>query len=115
MMVVDNDGEEGGVTFSDYIGSRQQRLCGCFCFLVLFISIYDSIDLMNVKNVDWFQGTVIKGEGCHFSHLPSTRSSMPTVKRLIATLGGMDKTISKYIFDLVNTTLSQWWISRTWQ
>ena len=57
--------EEQGVIFSDYIRSRQQCLYGCFCFMVLFISMYYSDDLMNVKNVDWLQGTVIKG-ACGF-------------------------------------------------
>ena len=73
-----------------------------FLFLGLFISLYNSIDLMNMKNVDWFQGTIIKG-GCHSLHLPLASSSMPpSVNRLITTLGGMNKTISKCIFDLVN-------------
>ena len=103
-MMVDTSSKEDVAVFSDYIGSRQQCLYGCFCFLVLFISLYDSINLMNMKNVDWFQGIVIKG-GCHSLHLPSaTSSSMPlSVTRLIATLGRMNKTISKCIFDLVNT------------
>ena len=100
-MMVDTSKED--VIFSDYIGSRQQCLCRCFCFLVLFISLYNSIDLMNMKNVDWFQGTVIKG-GFHSLHLPLASSSMsPSVNKLIVMLGGMNKTISKCIFDLVNT------------
>ena len=37
---------------SDYVGSRQQCLYGCVCFLMLFFSMYDSIDLMNLKNFD---------------------------------------------------------------
>ena len=59
---------------------------------------------MNMKNVDWFQGTIIKG-GCHSLHLPLASSSMPhSANRLITILGGgMNKTISKCIFDLVNT------------
>ena len=57
---------------SDYIGSRQQCLYGCMCFMLLLFSMYNSINLMKVKNIDWFQGTVIKG-GCslirnHSSH-----------------------------------------------
>ena len=102
-MMVDTS-EEGDVIFSDYIGSRQQCLYGCFYFLVLFISLYDSTDLMNMKNVDWFQGTIIKG-GCHSLHLPLASSSMPhSANRLIAILGGgINKTISKCIFDLINT------------
>ena len=47
---------------SDYVGSRQ-CLYGCTCVLMLFFSMHDSIDLMNLKNFDWFQGTVMKG-GC---------------------------------------------------
>ena len=44
--------EEQGIIFSNYIRSRQQCLYGCFCFMVLFISMCYSDDLMNVKNVD---------------------------------------------------------------
>ena len=66
--------QEQGVIFSDYIGSRQQCLYGCFCFMVLFISMYYSDDLMNVKNVDWLQGIVIKG-GCQLLNLPLAFSS----------------------------------------
>ena len=66
--------------------------------MVLFMSMYYSDDLMNVKNVDWLQGTVIKG-GCQLLNLPlASSSSMPITIRLITKLGGMDKTISKLHF-----------------
>ena len=68
-MMVDTSSKEDVVVFSDYIGSRQQCLYRCFCFLVLFISLYDSIDLMNMKNVDWFQGTVMSFIASTFNHL----------------------------------------------
>ena len=55
--------DNGTTKFSDYIGSRQQCGYGCFCFLMIFFSMYNSTKLMNLKNIDWFQGTIIKG-GC---------------------------------------------------
>ena len=61
---------------SDYVGSRQQCLYECVCFLMLFFSMYNSIDLMNLKNFDWFQGTVMKG-GCLLISL--SNSSPPSV------------------------------------
>ena len=70
---------------SDYIGSRQQCLYGCVCFMLLFFSMYDSINLMKVKNIDWFQGTIIKG-GCS---LIRNRSSIPiNHEKVLRELGG---------------------------
>ena len=46
---------------SNYIGSRQQCLYGCICFVSLFFSVYDSINLIRLKNFDWFQRTVMNG------------------------------------------------------
>ena len=49
-----------GTKFSDYISSRQQCAYGCFCFLMIFFSMYNSTKLMKLKNIDWFQGTIKK-------------------------------------------------------
>ena len=55
---------------------------------------------MKVKNIDWFQGTVIKG-GCS---LIRNHSSIPiNHENVLRELGGIDKTIPECIFDLVNT------------
>ena len=85
---------------SDYIGSRQQCLYGCMCFMLLFFSMYDSVNLMKVKNIDWFQGTIIKGS----CSLIRNHSSIPiNHEKVLRELGGIDKTIPECIFDLVNT------------
>ena len=54
-----------GKLFAPYIGSRQQCLYGCICFVMIFFSMFNSIDLMVVKNFDWFHNTVIQG-GCTY-------------------------------------------------
>ena len=78
---------------SDYVGSRQKCLYGFVCFLMLFFSMYNSIDLMNLKNFDWFQGTVMKG-GCSLISLSnSSQQSSPSmsVRSFTLVLGGIDK------------------------
>ena len=99
-----------GTTFSDYMGSRQQCAYGCFCFLMIFFSMYNSVKLMKLKNIDWFQGTVIKG-GCQNLPLPlhhnnplSNQHPPSAAPQLPSTLGGGEKSIAKCIFDLVNIT-----------
>ena len=48
--------------------------------------MYFCDDLINVKNVDWLQGTVIKG-GCQLLNLLlASSSSMPATIRLITKL-----------------------------
>ena len=110
-MVVVNDNVMG-TKFSDYTGSRQQCAYGCFCFLMVFFSMYGSTKLMKLKNIDWFQGTVIKG-GCenlplllHHNNPPSSDQYPPSAaaRQLLSTLGSGEKSIAKCIFDLVNTT-----------
>ena len=110
-MVVVNDNVMG-TKFSDYIGSRQQCAYGCFCFLMIFFSMYNSMKLMKLKNIDWFQGTVIKG-GCqnlplllHHNNPPGSDQHPPSAAahQLLSTMGGGEKSIAKCIFDLVNTT-----------
>ena len=36
-----------------YIGSRQQCLYRCVCFVVMFFEAYDNFDAIGMKNVDW--------------------------------------------------------------
>ena len=85
---------------SNYVGSRQQYMYGCVCFMVVFFSMYDSVSLMKLKNIDWFQGTVIKG-GC--SLIRNHSSIAVHQETLLQELGGMGKTIAECIFNLVNT------------
>ena len=91
---------------SDYVGSRQQCLYGCISFLMLFFSMYDSIDLMNLKNFNWFQGTVMKG-GCSLISLCNSSQQSPpsmSVRSFTLALVGIDKLIAECVFDLVNTS-----------
>ena len=65
MVVVDEvDGlEEGGASFSKYIGSRQQCMYACVCFVITFFAVYDSILVCDINNFEWFHGVVMQG-GC---------------------------------------------------
>ena len=106
-LVVVNDNMIG-MKFSDYIGSGQQCAYGCFCFLMSFFSMYNSTKLIKLKNIDWSQGTVIKG-GCQNLPLllygkPPNNHPPSATHQLLPTLGGGEKAIAKCIFDLVNTT-----------
>ena len=67
---------------SDYIESRQQRLYSCMCFMLLFFSMYDSVNLMKVKNIDWFQGTINKG-GCSLIRNHSLYQSIPINHKIV--------------------------------
>ena len=49
-----------GRNISNYVGSRQQCLYGCMSFMLLYFSMYDCVILMKVKNINWFQESVIK-------------------------------------------------------
>ena len=42
-----------------YIGSRQQLLYGCICFVVMFFEVYDNFDAVGMKNVDWLMCSVL--------------------------------------------------------
>ena len=58
---------------------------------------------MKVKNINWFQGTIIKG-GCSLIRNHSSHQSIPiNHEKVLQELGGVDKTIAECIFDLVNT------------
>ena len=57
-----------------YVGSLHR----CVCFLMLFFSMYNSTDLLNLKNFDWFQGTVMKG-GCLPISLSNSSQQSPSM------------------------------------
>ena len=46
-----------------YIGSRQQCLYGCICFVVMFFDVYDDFDAVGMKNVDWLT-CIMLDHGC---------------------------------------------------
>ena len=53
--------EEGGASFSKYIGSRQQCMYACVCFVITFFAVYDSILVCDMNNFEWFHGVVMQG------------------------------------------------------
>ena len=71
--------------------------------MLFFFSMYECFNLMKVKNINWFQRTIIKG-GCSLIRNHSSHQSIPiNHEKVLQELGGVDKTIAECIFDLVNT------------
>ena len=66
-------GKQGSLLL--YVGSRQQCLYGCICFVLTFFFMYNRTDLMLVKNFYWFHRTVIQGR-CSFVALSSCKTTM---------------------------------------
>ena len=46
-----------------YVGSRQQCLYGCVCFVVMFFEAYDNFDAVGMKNIDWLM-CIVLDRGC---------------------------------------------------
>ena len=42
-----------------YMGSRQQCLYGCVCFVAMFFEAYNNFDAVGMKNVDWLMCIVL--------------------------------------------------------
>ena len=61
------EGVEGSVgdvwAVSKYIGSRQQCMYACFCLVVTFFTVCDSVLVCEMDNFEWFHGTVMQ-KGC---------------------------------------------------
>ena len=95
------DKEKGCVEFSEYISCRQKCLYGCFCFVILFLCVYNSDNFINMKNVDWVLGTVMPG-GCNMLEFSDSMGREKVSQAVVLLLGGGKKSISKCIFDLVN-------------
>ena len=65
--------------------------------------MFNSIDLMAVKNFNWFHKTVTQG-GCTYLTSQDDPSSSDT-RHLIHSLGGLNnKSLAQCSFDLVNTS-----------
>ena len=47
-----------------YVGSRQQCLYGCVCFVVMFFEAYDNFDAVGMKNIDWLM-CIVLDHGCN--------------------------------------------------
>ena len=96
------DGKGGGEMNGHYVGSRQQCLYGCICFVVLFFDLYDNFDAIGMKNVDWLTCTVLN-RGCG-DLFDSGGGLSKNEKRVLLSLGGGGKkSICQCVFDLVNT------------
>ena len=93
---VDGEGEMD----DHYVGSRQQCLYGCVCFVVLFFDLYDNFDEIGMKNMDWLTCTVLN-RGC--GDLLDSSGLSENEKRVLSSLGGGKKSICQCVFDLVNT------------
>ena len=83
-----------------YVGSRQQCLYGCICFVVLFFDLYDNFDAIGMKNVDWLTCMVLN-RSCG-DLFDSGGGLSKNKKRVLSSLGGGKKLICQCVFDLVN-------------
>ena len=93
--------DEEGETDDHYVGSRQQCLYSCVCFVVLFFDLYDNFDAIGMKNVAWLTCTVLN-RGC--GDLLESSGLSENEKRVLSSLGGGGKKlICQCVFDLVNT------------
>ena len=89
-----------------YVGSRQQCLYGCVCFVYLLFEMCGNFDFVGVDSVDWLMQTVFDG-GCSSVVIDDGRkkkkcSSMSAEGQLLGMVGST-KPIFACIFDLVNT------------
>ena len=85
-----------------YIGSRQQCLYGCVCFMVMFFEAYDNFDAIGMKNMDWLMCSVLDWGCSDVDDVVRKRGKWEgTVLEGIG--GGGKKSICQCVFDLVNT------------
>ena len=84
-----------------YIGSRQQCLYGCICFVVMFFEVYDDFNAIGMKNVDWLM-CIMLDRGCRdLGEKGMDRGRWETA--ILEGIGGGKKSICQCVFDLVNT------------
>ena len=95
--------DSGNLELANHLGSRQQCLYGCVCFVLLLFGLYNS-DSSNIPNVDWLRHVVMNG-GCAHIIKPAVlhKVGMQEQRLLHDVHGGAHKSISMCIFDLVNT------------
>ena len=96
--------DSGNLELANHIGSRQQCLYGCVCFVLLLFGLYDS-DSSSIPNMDWLRPVVMNG-GCAHIIKPAAvlhKVGMQEQRLLYDVHGGAHKSISMCIFDLVNT------------
>ena len=81
-----------------YVGSRQQCLYGCVCFVYLLFEMCGNFDFVEMNSVDWLLQMVFDG-GCSTFVESSTSFS----ERQLVSMVGSVKSIHACVFDLVNT------------
>ena len=88
-----------------YVGSRQQCLYGCVCFVVMFFEAYDNFDAVGMKNIDWLM-CIVLDRGCNDLNGGGGRKATTIGKWEKMVLegvgGGGKKSICQCVFDLVN-------------
>ena len=84
-----------------YVGSRQQCLYGCVCFVVMFFEAYDNFDAVGMKNIDWLM-CIVLDRGCNDLNGKATTIGK-WEKLVLEGIGGGKKSICQCVFDLVNT------------
>ena len=86
-----------------YVGSRQQCLYGCICFVVMFFEAYDNFDAVGMKNIDWLM-CIVLDRGCNDLNDGGNKAIMGRWEKMVLEgVGGGKKSICRCVFDLVNT------------
>ena len=85
-----------------YVGSRQQCLYGCVCFVVMFFEVYDNFNAVGMKNVDWLM-CIMLDRGCNDLNGGGKATIGKWEKMVLEGVGGGKKSICQCVFDLVNT------------
>ena len=85
-----------------YVGSRQQCLYGCVCFVVMFFEAYDNFDAVGMKNIDWLM-CIVLDRGCNDLNGGKATTIGKWEKMVLEGAGGGKKSICQCVFDLVNT------------
>ena len=89
----------GEVDDASYVGSRQQCLYGCVCFVYLLFEMCGNFDFVGVDGIDWLMQTVFDG-GCSSV---GRRKECTSAEGQLLGMVGSTKPIVACIFDLVNT------------
>ena len=88
---------------ASYVGSRQQCLYGCVCFVYLLFEMCGNFDFVGVDSVDWLMQTVFDG-GCSSVVIDGRKECGSTsAEGQLLSMVGSTKPIFACIFDLVNT------------
>ena len=86
-----------------YVGSRQQCLYGCVCFVVMFFEAYDNFDAVGMKNIDWLM-CIVLDRGCNDLNDGGKATTIGKWEKMVLEgVGGGKKSICQCVFDLVNT------------